>query len=80
MIEDHQDSHAGQHATRGQVLITIHSVYKLPSWRFEHACFVTVWSCYYIVAESGSSRPLLRLSLHKLLAYWLLERPVYMSV
>jgi hypothetical protein len=44
--------------------------------RVEHACLITVWSCYYIVAEFGSLWPLLRLNLHILLAYWLLERPV----
>lgn len=43
--------------------------------KFEHACFITVWSCYYIVAEFGSFWPFLRLSLHELLAYELLERP-----
>jgi len=48
--------------------------------KFEHACFITVWSCYYIVAEFGSFWPFLRLIVHKLLAYWLLERPMRLSV
>jgi hypothetical protein len=48
--------------------------------KFEHACFITLWSCYYIVAEFGSFWPVIRLNLHKLLAYWLLERPTYLSV